>query len=104
MKHSKGLLALEPFGQGNEVPLMACLGLSIQDIWVMGKSGEHLKLRLSQGGVAKEFIWFGMGSVARLRAPGPGGCGVCPLSQRVPGRGTVLIAHERSEAFVGRVG
>jgi len=61
----KGLLALEPFGQGNEVPLMACLGLSIQDIWVMGKSGEHLKLRLSQGGVAKEFIWFGMGSVAR---------------------------------------
>ncbi len=64
----KALMALEPFGQGNEIPIMACLDCSIEDIAVMGKSGDHLKLRLSKDGASREFIWFGMGSLARTVA------------------------------------
>lgn len=61
----RGLMALEPFGQGNEVPLMACLDCSIEEISVMGKSGEHLRLKLSKDGITKDLIWFGMGTEAR---------------------------------------
>lgn len=53
------LLGLEPFGQGNGVPLVASLGCAIDEIAVMGRSKEHLRLKLSQDGVAREFIWFG---------------------------------------------
>ena len=61
----KGLLSLEPFGQGNAIPLIACLGCAVREIGVMGKAGEHLRLSLSRGGATKDYIWFGMGPEAR---------------------------------------
>jgi single-stranded-DNA-specific exonuclease len=60
----RGLFGLEPFGQGNDVPLIACLDCAIEEVSVMGKDKEHLRLKLSQDGVVREFLWFRRGKEA----------------------------------------
>jgi single-stranded-DNA-specific exonuclease len=41
---------LEPFGMGNPTPAFLSTGISVIDIHPLGRSGEHLKLQLEQGG------------------------------------------------------
>jgi single-stranded-DNA-specific exonuclease len=43
------LSQLAPFGQNNPQPKFASYGLTVVDLVTMGSSGEHVKLRLSDG-------------------------------------------------------
>ena len=54
-----------PFGQENPSPLLACAGLTLLDVRTIGKEGQHLKARFSDGnGLLLEALGWGMGSVS----------------------------------------
>jgi single-stranded-DNA-specific exonuclease len=61
---------LAPFGQGNPEPAFLSRRVEVMDCRTMGDSGEHLKLKLRQGGTVWDGVGFGLGSycaeVARL--------------------------------------
>ena len=44
------LTSLEPFGKGNRRPLFASLGLAVKEARLVGRSQQHLRLRLEQNG------------------------------------------------------
>jgi single-stranded-DNA-specific exonuclease len=44
------LTDLEPFGVGNPRPLFLSRGLKVENQWLMGNAGQHLKLLVSGGG------------------------------------------------------
>jgi single-stranded-DNA-specific exonuclease len=48
---------LAPFGQGNPLPTFLSRGVEVTDCHTMGSEGEHLRLKLKQGGP----IWDGVG-------------------------------------------
>jgi len=58
------LLWLEPFGKGNELPLLMVEGVEIINKKLLGNSDKHLKLWVSSDNVNGNFeaIGFGMGS------------------------------------------
>ncbi len=62
------LMSLEPFGQGNPVPVVASMGSKIGGMRFMGKNQTHLQLTLAKGDHEKRFIWFGKGELARSLA------------------------------------
>ena len=47
---------LEPFGIGNPVPLFLSRGVEVLDKRTMGSNGEHMRMKLKQGGT----VWDGM--------------------------------------------
>ena len=53
---------LAPFGYGNPVPTFLSRGVEVIDCRTMGISGEHLKLKLRQGGVVWDGVGFRLGS------------------------------------------
>jgi len=55
---------LAPFGMGNAEPTFAAKGVTINDIRIMGKTGGHLKLKISNKKAEFEAICFGMGEKA----------------------------------------
>jgi len=61
---------LEPFGQGNPAPVLACRGLSVERTQTMGRDGAHLDLRLHQGPVRRRAVAFGRGQLAARLRPG----------------------------------
>ncbi|MDX1395909.1 MAG: single-stranded-DNA-specific exonuclease RecJ [Gemmatimonadota bacterium] len=63
-KFVRGFTHLEPFGNSNQVPLMAARGVRFDRIETVGAEGEHLRAALTAGGVSLEAISFGDGSLA----------------------------------------
>lgn len=59
----KGLNSLEPFGEGNKVPLFAYKGLRINSIRTLSE-GKHLKLTLRDDNIIIDAIGFNMGELA----------------------------------------
>lgn len=53
------LQALEPFGAGNEPPVLAYLSCRLEGVYVMG-NGKHLRLKLSQNGQNFYAVYFNM--------------------------------------------
>lgn len=52
---------LEPFGTNNPQPVLATTGLTLcEPPNLMGSSGDHLSFRVSQGGVQRRAVAFGM--------------------------------------------
>jgi single-stranded-DNA-specific exonuclease len=53
---------LAPFGRGNPAPVFLTRGAEVVDCQTMGGNGEHLRLKLKQGGVIWNGVGFRMGS------------------------------------------
>ncbi len=62
---------LAPFGEGNRPPLFVSRCVSITDYRVMGTNGEHIKLRLTQGGAAWEAVAFRQAEEIKKILPSP---------------------------------
>ncbi len=60
----QSLQQLAPFGMGNPEPVFATRGVKIENIRVLGKEANHLKLMVSQDGKSFEAIAFGMGALS----------------------------------------
>jgi single-stranded-DNA-specific exonuclease len=52
---------LVPFGQGNPAPSFVSRNVDILECRPMGNAGEHLRLKLKQGGVVWNAVGFGFG-------------------------------------------
>lgn len=60
---------LAPFGRGNSLPTFLSRSVKVADCRIMGKNGEHLKLKLRQDGITWDAVAFGLGSyLARVRS------------------------------------
>ncbi len=55
---------LAPFGMANPEPVFASREVTVENIRVLGKEANHLKLMVSQNGKSFEAIAFGMGELA----------------------------------------
>jgi single-stranded-DNA-specific exonuclease len=62
---------LAPFGEGNRPPLFVSRCVSVTAYRTMGASGEHLKLRLTQGGSAWEAVAFRQAEEIKKILPSP---------------------------------
>jgi single-stranded-DNA-specific exonuclease len=61
---------LAPFGQGNPVPTFLSRKVDVADLRTMGTNGEHLRLKVRQGGVFWDAVGFGLGSnLAEIASP-----------------------------------
>ena len=61
---------LAPFGQGNPVPTFLSRSVEVFDCRTMGGNGEHLRLRLRQGGIVWEGVGFRLGNyLAEVSSP-----------------------------------
>ena len=56
--------ALAPFGMANPEPVFVSKDVTVENIRVLGKESNHLKLMVSQDGKTFEAIAFGMGELA----------------------------------------
>ncbi len=57
---------LEPFGQGNKVPLLAAEGVTMCDRAVVGKTGEHMRFVATDGAASVPAIMFRVPQIDRL--------------------------------------
>lgn len=57
-----GMQLLAPFGRGNPTPAFLSRGVEVIKCQTMGNGGNHLRLRLRQGGTVWEAVGFGLGS------------------------------------------
>lgn len=57
---------LEPFGQGNRVPLLAARGVTMCDRAVVGKTGDHMRFIATDGAASVPAIMFRAPEVERL--------------------------------------
>ena len=53
---------LAPFGQGNPLPTFLSRGVEVVDCRTMGSNGDHLRLKLKQGGITWDAVGFSMGA------------------------------------------
>ena len=53
---------LAPFGQGNPAPAFLSRRVEVVDCRTMGSNGEHLRLKLKQGGTVWDGVGFGLGN------------------------------------------
>ena len=53
---------LAPFGQGNPLPIFLSRRVEVVDCRAMGSKGEHLRLKIRQGGTVWDGVGFGLGS------------------------------------------
>jgi single-stranded-DNA-specific exonuclease len=61
----RAFLGLEPFGESNPIPQVACLDCEIAQVGLMGANQDHVQLALSKEGLSRRFLWFGQGKAAR---------------------------------------
>ncbi|MGE5579567.1 MAG: single-stranded-DNA-specific exonuclease RecJ [Bacillota bacterium] len=61
----RSLFGIEPFGDGNPMPQIACMDCEVVHIGLMGSSLDHLQLALGKDGTTQRFLWFGQGRNAR---------------------------------------
>ena len=66
----EAMAELEPFGNGNEVPLFAMRGCKILSRRQIGRGGTHLKVELEAGGRHCNGLWWNQGDVADKIHPG----------------------------------
>lgn len=59
---------LEPFGQGNKVPLLAATGVTMADRAVVGKTGEHMRFIATDGASSVAAIMFRVPQIDRMIA------------------------------------
>ena len=57
---------LEPFGQGNKVPLLAATGVTMESRAVVGKTGDHMRFVATDGASSVPAIMFRVPEVDRL--------------------------------------
>ena len=57
---------LEPFGQGNKVPLLAATGVTMESRAVVGKTGDHMRFVATDGAAAVPAIMFRVPEVDAL--------------------------------------
>ena len=57
---------LEPFGQGNRVPLLAARGVTMCDRAVVGKTGDHMRFIATDGAASVPAIMFRVPEVEQL--------------------------------------
>ena len=57
---------LEPFGQGNKVPLLAATGVTMSDRAVVGKTGEHMRFVATDGVSSVPAIMFRVPDIDNL--------------------------------------
>ena len=65
------LQSLAPFGEGNRPPLFVSRCVTVADYRTIGASGDHLKLRLTQGGVTWEAMAFRQAEEMKKILPDP---------------------------------
>ncbi len=61
----RSLFDIEPFGDGNPMPQIACMDCEMVHVGLMGSSLDHMQLALGKNGTTQRFIWFGQGRSAR---------------------------------------
>jgi len=61
----RSLLGIEPFGDGNPMPQIACMDCEVVHVGLMGSTLDHLQLSLGKEGTTQRFLWFGQGRNAR---------------------------------------
>lgn len=66
----KQFALLEPFGTGNQEPVLMCRRLSVMDSRLLGNEGSHLKLKVSNGAVFLDSIGFRMKELAETAKTG----------------------------------
>ncbi len=57
---------LEPFGQGDEVPLLAAEGVTMCDRAVVGETGEHMRFVATDGAASVPAIMFRVPQIDKL--------------------------------------
>ena len=57
---------LEPFGQGNKVPLLAATGVTMENRAVVGKTGDHMRFVATDGAASVPAIMFRVPEVDAL--------------------------------------
>jgi single-stranded-DNA-specific exonuclease len=57
----KEIESMAPFGIGNPTPKFASFGVRVDDIFLMGREDQHMRLKLQQNGVLLQAVGFGMG-------------------------------------------
>jgi len=61
---------LAPFGRGNPPPIFLSRGVEVADCHTMGSEGEHLRLKLKQGGTVWDGVGFRLGNyLAEVSSP-----------------------------------
>jgi single-stranded-DNA-specific exonuclease len=60
LKTAKALSRLEPFGQGNPIPIFMLRGVTLEDKKLIG-NGKHLRLKLGLNQMAVDGVYFGKG-------------------------------------------
>ena len=72
LENARAIGQMEPFGEGNPVPLMVIRGLALRECRTVGNNSRHLKLSLidPMGGGAFDGIAFGLGSAAESLTAG----------------------------------
>lgn len=70
LKTAKLLLALEPYGIGNETPIFAIKDATVYEISSVGADKKHLRMQVEKDGVRINAIGFGMGEIVRTLNPG----------------------------------
>ena len=66
----RAIQQLAPFGQGNPAPTFLSRRVEVADSRTMGNNGEHLRMKLKQGGTIWDGVGFGMGNyLAEMSAP-----------------------------------
>jgi len=61
---------LAPFGHGNPAPTFLSRRVEVADCQTMGTGGEHLRLKLKQGGTVWDGVAFGLGNyLAEVSSP-----------------------------------
>jgi len=61
---------LAPFGQGNPAPTFLSRRVDVADLRTMGTNGEHLRLKVRQGGTVWNAVGFGLGNnLAEIVSP-----------------------------------
>ena len=53
---------LAPFGEGNPPPTFLSCGVNVIDCRTMGSNGEHIRIKLKQGGCIWDGVGFGLGN------------------------------------------
>lgn len=61
----KNIQNLSPFGMGNPEPVFASYGVTVEQVKIMGKESNHLKLQVNQDNNSFDAIAFGMGELGR---------------------------------------
>lgn len=61
----RAFYGLEPFGDSNPIPQVACADCEVAQVGLMGSAQDHLQIALSKDGTSRRFLWFGQGKAAR---------------------------------------